>query len=80
MKSTIRRWGNSLGLRIPKVFAQQAGLRDGSPVDIALEDHALIIRPLLPLVEDLDQLLRGVTRSNIHESVDTGTPTGREVW
>ena len=45
MQTRIQRWGNSLGLRIPKAFAEQAGVEAGSEGDLALDDGELIIRP-----------------------------------
>jgi antitoxin component of MazEF toxin-antitoxin module len=30
----VRKWGNSLGLRLPKSFASQRAIVDGSSVDI----------------------------------------------
>ncbi len=32
MQTTIRKWGNSLGLRIPKAFAEEAGVSAGSEI------------------------------------------------
>ena len=37
MVTRILKWGNSLGLRIPKSFALQAGVKEGSSGEIALE-------------------------------------------
>jgi len=32
----IVKWGNSLALRIPKPVAEEAGVREGDPVEIAV--------------------------------------------
>ena len=80
MQTRIQKWGNSLGLRIPKAFAEEAGVQAGSEVDISVEDGDLIIRPIrLPRYE-LRILLRRVTAKNVHDEVETGEPVGREVW
>ena len=34
MHITIKKWGNSLGIRIPKNFARNLSLKDGSVVEI----------------------------------------------
>lgn len=73
----IQKWGNSLGIRIPKTLAQKAGLVEGTPVEIILGDDAIIIRPRN---YSLETLLSGVTPENLHREVDTGKPVGREVW
>ena len=80
MQTKIQKWGNSLGLRIPKSFAHQAGVEAGSEVDLAIEDGELIVRPSRKPRYELKRLLRQVTKSNIHRELDTGDPVGREIW
>jgi len=79
MQATVKKWGNSLGFRIPKSFANQAGVSDGSKVDIVLDKNRLIITPRN---EDLsiDELLGKVTPENIHDETDFGAPLGNEIW
>ncbi len=79
MKTKVQKWGNSLGLRIPKTFAQEARIDDGSPVDIKIEGKKLVIKSLRSSF-NLDDLLAQVTPQNIHEEIDTGQNIGREVW
>ena len=80
MQTRIQKWGNSLGLRIPKSFAEQAGVEAGSEVDLSLEDGELVIRPKRVPKYDLTVLLRRVTAENVHTEVESGQPVGREVW
>ena len=80
MQTKVQKWGNSLGLRIPKSFAEEAGVEAGSEVDLSVEDGELIIRPRRVPRYDLKDLLRGVTAKNVHKEVETGEPVGREIW
>ena len=80
MLTKIQRWGNSLGLRIPRVFADQVGVEAGAEVDISVEDGELIIRPASKPKYKLDDLLKGATARTLHKEVETGDPVGREVW
>jgi len=80
MQTKVQKWGNSLGLRIPKSFAQEAGVEAGSEVDLSVENGDLIVRPVRVPRYRLKDLLQGVTRKNIHEEVEFGDPVGREVW
>lgn len=80
MKARIRKWGNSLGLRIPKPFAEETGIAPGSAVDLTVEDGNLVVRPRRAVSVRLGDLLVGVTRANLHEATDMGAPVGREVW
>ena len=79
MKTKVQKWGNSLGLRIPKTIAQEARIDDGSSVDIKIEGEKLIIKSLRSSF-NLDDLLAKVTPQNIHEEIDTGQNIGKEVW
>jgi antitoxin MazE len=80
VESKIRKWGNSLGLRIPKAFAEEVGVEAGSAVDLSIEDGDLVVRVWRPPTQRLEQLLRGVTPENLHGEVGTGEAVGREVW
>ena len=80
MQTKIQRWGNSLGLRIPRSFAKEAGVEAGSEVDLSVRDGDLVVRATKRRMYRLSELLAKVTAKNLHEEVDTGEPVGREVW
>ena len=74
----IQKWGNSLGLRIPKDVAERAHLREGSIVDVSAEDDRVVVTPARRRYS-LRDLLAGVRKDNLHGEVDTGEPVGKEV-
>jgi antitoxin MazE len=80
MLTKIQKWGNSLGLRIPKSFADEAEVEAGSTVDLAIEDGGLVIRPVRRARYSLEELLKGVSARNLHKEVTTGESVGREAW
>jgi len=80
MQTRIQKWGNSLGLRIPKAFAEEAGVAAGSEVVLAIIEGGLIVRPVHPERVALDELLRRVTDDNRPDEIDAGGPVGREAW
>jgi len=80
MKAKIQRWGNSLGLRIPKAFTEEIGLAPGSQVDITVERGKLVVRPIDEESVDLAELLEQITPENVHEEIQTGPPVGKEIW
>lgn len=80
MRTRVQRWGNSLAVRIPKVFAEEVGLEDDSPVDLRLSQGKLVLEPVSPTAPRLEELLRKVRKSNIHSEIDTGPAQGREAW
>ena len=80
MVTKVQKWGNSLGLRIPKSFAAEAQVEAGSMVDISVEDGGLVVRPVRRRKYVLSELLRRVSSRNRHDEIETGEPVGREVW
>jgi antitoxin MazE len=78
MLTKIQKWGNSLGLRIPKSFAEQTGVKAGSTVDISIENGRLIVRSVRARPYKLEDLLSGVKKSNLHDEISTGEAVGRE--
>ncbi len=79
MRTRIAKWGNSLGLRIPKAFIADAGLADGDEVEISLEGGRIVITPV-GKDYGLGELVDGITRENRHDERDWGPPVGNEVW
>jgi antitoxin MazE len=80
MRVQVRKWGNSLALRIPKPFAQDAGVREGTVVDVSLSEGRLVVAPLRSRKVTLKDLLGRVTRRNVHAEAQTGPAVGREAW
>lgn len=80
MESHIRKWGNSLALRIPKALAVEAGITEGSLVELDLDGGGLSVRVVRTEGYSLDDLLVGVTPQNRHSEIETGRSVGREVW
>lgn len=80
MKTKIKKWGNSLALRIPKSFALNANLRQDELVDISIDKERIIITPIGEKEYSLDDLLAGVSEDNLHDEFDTGAPVGKEIW
>ena len=74
----VARWGNSLGLRIPKDIAAQVGLREGSRVEIAVEGERIVITPARRRYA-LAELLEGMTPEAMREAFDWGPDRGREI-
>ena len=80
MNARIRKWGNSLAVRIPKSVAEEAGLIQGSEVEIRVTKDGIQIRRRRAKTYTLAELLKGVTPRNRHPEVDWGPPVGREFW
>lgn len=80
MRVQVQKWGNSLALRIPKPFAEDAGVSEGTVVDMSVSEGRLIAAPVTPRPVRLKDLLRRVTKRNLHGEMDAGPAFGREAW
>lgn len=80
MQTKVQKWGNSLGVRVPRSLAAEAQVQEGTPVDLSVEDGRLLVRPLRVRKYALRVLLRKVRPRNLHGEVATGRAVGREAW
>ena len=80
MRVQIQKWGNSLALRIPKSFAIETKVEQGSTVEVSLEKGKIVVMPVTEQEYKLEDLLAKVTKSNLHTEIDTGVSVGKEAW
>ena len=78
MQTQIQKWGNSLGVRIPKYVADRLCIRNGVMVNLEISDHNIIIAPV---ISELDLLLNNITDDNLHsEELRDDDILGNESW
>lgn len=77
MQTIVQKWGNSLGFRIPSLWAKDNGIKSGSKVEVIIEKGKMVIRPQK---KSLDDMLALVTEENIHSEISTGYAVGKEEW
>ena len=80
MNQHLKKWGNSLALRIPSGMAEDARLSDGTEVEIALRGGRLVVEPVAEPEVTLDALVAGITPENLHGVQFDDHPRGAEVW
>ena len=78
MRTVIKKWGNSASVRIPAAIMQAARLNLDEAVDVREESGRIVIEPAQRKEYDLTELVKGITRENLHEEVDFGKPVGKE--
>jgi antitoxin MazE len=76
MAVTLQKWGNSVGVRLPKPLLELVGLTEGAYVDVLVEGDHLVIRRQRPRLADL---LAQCKPENRPETIDFGVPVGREI-
>lgn len=79
MRARIAKWGNSLGVRIPRTVAREAGLNEGASVEVKVSGRNVVLAPARPEY-NLDDLVARITPKNRHGETDWGTPVGNESW
>ncbi|HNR68932.1 MAG TPA: AbrB/MazE/SpoVT family DNA-binding domain-containing protein [bacterium] len=79
METKIKKWGNSLAVRLPKAFAEQTGIENGSDVQISIQDGKIILIPVKDRAKLLDVLLEKIDESTIQGEVNFGKPVGKEL-
>jgi antitoxin MazE len=80
VESSVSKWGNSLAVRIPRAFAEDLEIREGSRVEMVLESGRIVVRPMRRGRLRLEELLEGISSENLHAETDTGPAVGRETW
>ncbi|MBI1788712.1 MAG: AbrB/MazE/SpoVT family DNA-binding domain-containing protein [Acidobacteria bacterium] len=78
MRVSVQKWGNSLAVRIPKTVALESKIKNGSHVDMTLEDGRVVLTPVAK--DNLEELLARISPDNIHKEIQSGPPRGREIW
>ena len=80
MEVIVKKWGNSAAVRIPAAIMAAAHVNLDQFVDVREEQGRIVIEPVHRKTYKLAQLLDNITSSNLHKSVETGAPVGKEVW
>ena len=69
--------GDDLGFRIPCTWAKENNIKNGSKIEVILQQERIII---LPKGKSLDDMMAMVNDSNIHSPLSTSSPLGKEEW
>lgn len=78
MSTTVQKWGNSLGIRIPSQIADKIAVSQGSEVDLVVsDDYSLIVTPKKKK-PTLEELLSQCKPENRHDEIDFGVK-GKEL-
>ena len=94
MTTTIVKWGNSRGIRLPKPFLENLNLTDNDTVDVFTDNGSIIIKKSVRYQhktlkqrleefhgKDLETILKDADESNEKPiMIDWGKPVGEEVW
>ena len=74
MEVKVKKWGNSLGIRLNKEITEAINLKEDDILDIQVIDNKLVILPK----QTLNDMLSKINKTNLHSEIDLGT-TGKEL-
>lgn len=77
MKTTIRKWGNILAIRVPNDYVKTYHLSDGLEVDILAKEAGIMIQTEMSLEEILSTVSEGYISPKPWEDI---MPVGRDLW
>jgi len=82
LKTKVKKWGNSLAIRLPIDAISTLHAVDGSAVSIEIDDKTkkIVITEEVESMPTLTELVSAITPKNLHTEVDWGKPVGGEVW
>ncbi|WP_368888230.1 AbrB/MazE/SpoVT family DNA-binding domain-containing protein [Proteus columbae] len=76
VKQNLKKWGNSIGIRIPSVFKDQLNLKSDDEMEIYIEGESLVIKKSESSLSELISLINDTNRMS---EFDFGHPIGNEV-
>lgn len=81
MTATIRRWGNSAAVRIPRDILSQANLEEGTNVEFILTEEKEIMLRAVRKRQTIQEIFAGYNGGFLQsEEINWGKPQGEEVW
>lgn len=81
MTTIIQKWGNSQGIRIPKVILESMNWSENEQIVIIVEDEKLIIKKAKENKrKNIKQLFEDYDGEYEPKEIDWGEPKGEEIW
>jgi antitoxin MazE len=87
MQTTIVKWGNSQGIRIPKTFLKDIHVSENDPVDIMVSNETIVIKKIKHKKhKTIQERLAEFYGANFDQKrprqseIDWGKAVGKEAW
>lgn len=79
MTTTIQKWGNSHGVRIPKILLDTIQWSESEKIVIRAVNDKIIIEKAEPR-KNIKELFADFDGEYVPQEIDWGEPTGEEIW
>jgi antitoxin MazE len=83
MRTSIVKWGNSQGIRLPKYLLDSVNLTDHDAVEVMASGESIVIKKAesQPKRETIEEIFSGYDGGYFHtEEAQWGEPQGSELW
>lgn len=74
MTVALKKWGNSLALRIPKDIVTTLSIEYNSVMELVVVDGTLVLKPQKSTL--LENLVSQIDSQNLHSEISTGRSIG----
>ena len=79
MKARVMKWGNSLAVRIPRVIAEEARLKEGDAIELSPKEEGGVEVRRISKAPTLAELVAKITPENRHDEISLGQSVGKEI-
>lgn len=81
MTTTIQKWGNSQGIRIPRILLEEIKWSENEQIEISIEDNKIVIEKAQKIErKNIKELFKDYEGEYEPSEIDWGEPEGKEVW
>ncbi len=78
MDVAVKKWGNSLAIRIPKDIVRSLSIENNTILEMNMNKGILVIEPKKQT--NLESLVSQITDENLHKEIESGESVGNEEW
>lgn len=79
MITTIQKWGNSQGIRIPKIIIDELKWTENDELALDIENGNIVIRKTSKR-KSIEELFEGFSGEYVPTDINWGEPQGEEIW
>lgn len=79
MTTKVSKWGNSLGVRLPKNIVDSLHIGNGSEVKIERNNATIVITPKEKMVFTVEDLIVGMTEEGVLDQFEPLKSIGKEI-
>ena len=80
MTTTIQKWGNSQGIRIPKIILDTVNWAEDEQIMIVVDNGKIVIEKSKTKRKNIKELFENYKGEYEQTEIDWGEPKGEEIW